>query len=416
MVKQRDAGPGPLAGVRVVELATVVMAPMAAQILGDMGADVIKVEGEKLDSGRVLGGSMDEDLSGVALNLQRNKRSIRLDLKQDAGREVLLRLLDTADVFITNMRPAALARLCLDHESVTATRPQLIYCEAHGFRNGSPDAERPAFDDIIQAETGMPRMGEKANMEVRFIPAVMADKLSGLYVAQAVLGALVHHRATGRGQRVEVAMFDAVLNFNLVEHLAAATKPGGATGYSRILSKHRGPHRTKDGFIAVMPYSDRDWKALYEAVGRGHELDEEWFTSHRLRLENPDRVYGSLATVMAQRTTQEWIELCLEIGVPVAPVPSLDEIVEDPALHRGVIEMREHPVVGPYRSIVPPIRFEASPMSVRRAAPLVGEHTLELLTESGFADEEIERLIGSGAAVQSSRRPGGVDSTDVAGP
>ena len=192
---------------------------MAAQILGDMGADVIKVEGEKLDSGRVLGGSIDEDLSGVALNLHRNKRSIRLDLKQDSGRGVLLRLLDSADVFITNMRPAALARLRLDHD-------------------------------------------------------------------------------------------------NLVEHLAAATKPGGETGYSRILSKHRGPHRTKDGYIAAMPYSDRDWTALYEAVGRGHELEEDWFTSHRQRLENPDRVYGSLATVMAQRTTKEWIDLCLEIGVP----------------------------------------------------------------------------------------------------
>lgn len=413
MEVRSDSKSGPLTGVRVIELATVLMAPLAAQILGDMGADVIKVEGKRLDSGRVLGGSMDEDLSGMALNLQRNKRSIRLDLKQDGGRDVLLRLIDTADVFITNMRPAALARLRLDYQSVSALRPQLIYCEAHGFRTGTEDAERPAFDDIIQAETGMPRMGEKADMEVQFIPAVIADKLSGLYVAQAVLGALFHHRATGRGQRVEVAMFDAVLSFNLVEHLAAATKPGGETGYSRILTKHRGPHRTKDGFIAVMPYSDRDWKALYEAVGRSHELDEECFTSHRLRLENSDKVYGSLARVMTERTTREWIDLCLEIGVPVAPVPSLDEIVEDAALHRGVIETREHPIVGTYRSIVSPIIYGETPMSVRHVAPLVGENTLELLAESRFTDEEIERLINSGAAVQSSRRPGWVESQDV---
>ncbi len=242
------AARGPLAGVRVIELATVLMAPLASQILGDMGADVIKVESEKLDSGRVLGGMVDADISSVSLNLQRNKRSIRLDLKNEAGREVLLRVLDTADVFITNMRPQALARLSLDALSVTATRPQLIYCEAHGFRNGTPDADRPAFDDIIQAESGMTRMGERAGMEVRFLPAVMADKLSGLYVAQAVLGALLHHRATGRGQHVEVPMFDAVLHFNLIEHLAGATIPGGSTGYSRILSRHRGPHATKDGY------------------------------------------------------------------------------------------------------------------------------------------------------------------------
>lgn len=402
---EATASAGPLAGVRVIELATVVMAPLAGQILGDMGADVIRVEGDQRDVGRVIGGLLDPELSALSMNLQRNKRSIRLDLKTEAGLGVLLRLLDTADVFLTNVRPAALERLSLDAASVTATRPRLIYCEAHGFRHDSPDADRPAFDDVIQAETGMPRMGTRAGMDVRFLPSVMADKVCGLYIVQAVLGALVHQRATGRGQRVEVPMFDSVLNFNLVEHLAGAVTPGGSTGYSRLLSPHRGPHRTKDGYVAVMPYKDRDWRALYEAVGRGAELDEEWFTSHAQRLADPDKAYANLASVIAERTTQEWLDLCRDLDVAAAPVPDLDEIVDDPAKHRGVLEMREHPVVGPYRSLVPPIRYADSPMSVRLEAPLVGEQTVELLTEAGYQNDEIDELLASGAAFQSSRQP-----------
>jgi crotonobetainyl-CoA:carnitine CoA-transferase CaiB-like acyl-CoA transferase len=402
---------GPLSGIKVIELATVVMVPFAGQLLGDMGADVIKVEGENIDSARVLGEVLDEELSGVALNLLRNKRSIRLDLKAERGRDAVLRLLDTADVFITNLRPGALARLGLGHETVLPGRRHLVYCEAHGFRAGSGEAERPAFDDIIQAETGMTRMGERAGMDVRFIPSVIADKLTGLYIALAVLGALVHRAATGEGQRVEVPMFDSVLSFNLVEHLAGATTPGGSTGYSRIMSPHRRPHKTKDGYLAVLPYSDRDWRALYEAVGRERELDDAPFVSHRQRLENPDRVYESLATVIAQRTTQEWLELCRELGVAASPVPSLDEIANDTAKHRGVLEPMSHPVVGDYRSINPPIRFEASPMSVRRAAPLVGQHTIEVLQEAGFDPVGIKRLLDDGAAIQSSRSVGNATHT-----
>lgn len=398
----QDTPTGPLAGVKVVELATVLMAPFAAQMLGDLGADVVKVEGGRIDSGRVLGGGGHDEISGVAVNLQRNKRSIRIDLKQPAGRQVLVDLLADADVFVTNMRPAALQRLGLDHDTLAADLPRLIYCEAHGFRSDTADGERPAFDDIIQAETGMPRLAERIGSPTQFQPSVMADKLSGLYVAQAILGALVHQRTTGRGQRVEVAMFDAVLTFNLVEHLAKAAFEGGRTGYSRILSRHRGPHRTLDGYVAVMPYSDRDWRALYDAVGRADELDNSEFTSMRNRLENPDQVYGSLATVMAQRTTAEWIELCLAIGVPVAPVPTLDEIVDDPALHRGVIRPAEHPVVGPYRQLTPPIVYGATPMSVRRPAPLIGEHSREILVELGYADADVDELIAGGAVVPSS--------------
>ncbi|MQA97169.1 MAG: CoA transferase [Streptosporangiales bacterium] len=385
---------GPLAGIRVVELATVLMVPYAAQMLGDMGADVIKVEGDRMDIGRQMGGGPHEELSGMALNLQRNKRSVRLELKGAQARDALLRLLGTADVFVTNLKPATLRKLGLDAGTVLEGRPRLIYCEAHGFATDSPEADRPAFDDVIQAETGLSRLRELVGGEVGFLPAVLADKIAAMYVTQAVLGALVHRQATGRGQRVEVPMFDAVLAFNLAEHLAQAAVPGGRVGYRRILTPHRGPHRTADGHVALLPYADADWRAVYTAAGRVEELERPVFASAKTRHADPDTVYGSLAGILAERTTGEWLELSRERAVPAARVSSLQEIVDDPELHRGVLREAEHPVTGTYRQIRPPVRYEDSPMSVRRHAPLVGEHTADVLAEAGLTREEIAAITG----------------------
>jgi crotonobetainyl-CoA:carnitine CoA-transferase CaiB-like acyl-CoA transferase len=392
---------GPLTGVRVVELASVLMAPYAAQILGDLGADVVKVEGERIDSGRVMGGGPHDELSGVAMNLLRNKRSIQLDLRHEAARQAMLRLLATADVFVTNLRPHALESLGLSHEVIGPAFPRLVFCEAHGFPSDSGEAERPAFDDVIQAETGLPKLSEHIGNGVAFMPTVLADKVTGLYVAQAVLGALLSRAKTGRGQRVEVSMFHAVLGFNLIEHLAQAAFPRGQTGYMRILNPHRGPHRTADGYVAMLPYSQRDWQELYAAVGRSHELQQFPFNSQRDRHAHAAEVYASLAKIISERTTGEWIELCTKLGIAVAPVSSLDEVVADPALHRGALQLASHPVVGPYRQICPPVRYSDSPMSVRRHAPLIGEQTVEILAEIGLPPEEIRQLLDSGAARQS---------------
>lgn len=372
---------GPLTGIRVVELATVLMVPFAGQILGDLGADVIKVEGAGVDAGRVLGGNVHPDLSGSALNLQRNKRSVRLDLKGAEDLATLHELLATADVFITNIRPGALGRLALDRPAIAARHPHLVYCEAHGFRGDTHEADRPAFDDIIQAESGLPRLVEQVTGRVAFVPTVVADKLSALYVVIAVLAGLRARDHTGRGQRTEVAMFDAMLGFVLAEHLADAAIEGGSAGYLRILSRFRGPHATRDGYIAALPYSDGHWRALYEAVGREAELAAAEFATLRARIEYADIVYASLGRVMAERSTAEWLELCHEIGVPAAPVPTLDEIVNDPELHRGMIQSGEHPVVGPYRVVGPSIQFHDSPTRLRRHAPLIGEHTDEIRAE-----------------------------------
>lgn len=391
----------PLDGLVVVELATVLMAPYASQMLGDLGADVIKVESGHLDASRVMGRGPHPQLSGIALNLHRNKRSIQLDLRQPDGLTAIGRLLTKADVFITNLRPSALTRLSLHYDAVKNGRPSLIYCESHGFRASSPEGERPAFDDIIQAETGVPQLPTAIGEPVHFAPMLLADKLVGVMICNAVLAALVGRSASGAGGHIEVPMFDALLAFNLVEHMAGATVAGGDAGYSRILTHHRGPHRTVDGYVALLPYSDENWKALYQAVGREDELELPWFRDRPTRNLNADKVYASLADVVSQRTTSEWLQICGDLNVPVAPVPSLGEIIADPKLHRGAIEELVHPVAGPYRSIVPAAKFDGCDTPVRRPAPLVGQHTIEVLTDVGYTAAEISGMLDRGAATQS---------------
>jgi crotonobetainyl-CoA:carnitine CoA-transferase CaiB-like acyl-CoA transferase len=396
-------GPGPLDGIRVLDLTTVVMGPYATQSLGDLGADVIKVETAGGDSSRSMGGGPHPELSGVALNLHRNKRSISLDLKHAHGKEVFLDLLDTSDVFVTNLRPEPIRRLGLAYEHVAPTRPRLIYCQAHGFRSDTSAADAPAYDDIIQALTGLPRLNEAALGITFFVPSTIGDKVAALTIVQSVLAALFHRERTGQGQRVEVPMFDAMLAFNLVEHLSRAAVAGQPAGYNRMLTSHRGPHRTSDGYVAMMPYTDKHWRALFAAVGREELLDEPWFADHAARITNAHDVYGALAAIVRERTTDEWLKLCLAIGVPASPVPSIDEIVEDPALHMGAITEADHPVIGPYRQIEPAARFSRSPQSVRRPAPMLAEHTREILDELGYDAAAVDRLIEEGAVAEPRR-------------
>ncbi|MGA7835276.1 MAG: CoA transferase [Acidimicrobiales bacterium] len=402
---QNEVPVGPLHGMRVVELATVVMAPYAGQMLGDFGADVIKVE-HGPDSSRMMGAGAVGGLSGVALNLHRNKRSIALNVKSDTGALVLRALLDTADVFLTNLRPGPLARLGLSYEDLASTYPRLVYCESHGFASGSAEENAPVYDDIIQALTGLPSLNEEVLGVAAFFPALIGDKITGVMIANAVLAALVHRERTGEGQKVEVPMFDAVLSFNLVEHLAGAAIPGERAGYSRILSSHRGPHRTADGHVAIMPYTDEHWRALFAAVDRMDMMERPWFAEHSTRLKEADHVFSDLAEIVIERTTAEWLELCEPLAIPASPVPTVDEIVNDPSLHRGVLRDEVHPLVGPYRHIESPFKLSASPTSLRSPAPLLGEQTDEILSELGFTPDEIEAMMERGDAHRPRRSPG----------
>ncbi|MGA2123421.1 MAG: CoA transferase [Acidimicrobiales bacterium] len=405
-----DEPAGPLAGIRVVELASVIMAPYAGQILGDLGADVVKVEHDIIDNSRLMGGGPHPELSGIALNLHRNKRSIGLDVKTPEGHEILLRLLATSDVFITNVRPAALARLKVGYDDLVESMPRLVYCQSQGFATGSVDEDRPAYDDIIQAMTGLPWLNQEVLDTTAFVPTLIGDKVAGLTIAYAVLAALVHRERTGQGQRVEVPMFNSVLSFNLVEHLSRAAIEGGAAGYGRIMSSLRGPHRTLNGYVAIMPYTDANWESLCRAIDRLDVLERPWFASYETRTREADRVFGDLAEIVAERTTEEWIEICELYDIPVSAVSSLDDVVRDGALNRGVITTASHPVVGEYREIAPPVAMSKTPMSVRRAAPLVAQNTQEVLSELGYSGDDITALINRGIAGVANERT----SPDVA--
>jgi len=382
----------------VVELATTVMAPYATQKLGDLGADVIKVEGFEGDPNRSMAGGGHPELSGVALNLHRNKRSVAVDLKTAEGNRIARELIARADVLVTNFRYSALTRLGLDYDSVAGDNPRLVYVEAHGHPLKTGRAEEPAYDDTIQAQTGLPRLSEEVGNGVFFLPTLLADKVSGHEIVQAVLAALVSRGVTGAGQRVEVPMFDAVLSFVLTEHIGLAAFPGGKAGYSRILTANRGPHRTADGWLAMMPYLDRHWRALFEEAGCAHLLDSPSHATMVTRLRDADIVYGELKTVIAKRTTAEWLETCRRLDVPVAEVPTLDDVIERPELHHGVVTLQEHPVVGPYRAIAQPLKFYGTPTDdAPLPAPLIGADAHSVLAELGRDDDDIEQLFAGGA-------------------
>lgn len=389
--------PGALDGIRVLDLTSVIMGPYATQVLGDMGADVIKVETGTGDTNRAMGGGPHPELSGIALNVNRNKRAISLDLKQQQGRAVFLSLLDRSDVFVTNLRPGPLARLGLSYADVGADRPRLIYCQAQGFRTGSGEEDRPAYDDIIQAAAGLPTLNAATMATTAFFPSIIADKVSGQTIVQAILAALFYRERTGIGQRVEVPMFDAVIAFTMVEHLSRAAVEGQPSGYSRIMTTTRGPHRTRDGYLALLPYTDEHWRRLFAAVGREELLDQPLFQSGRARIDNAEQVYGELAAVVAERSSAQWLALCEELSIPVNVVPSLDEIVADPALHRGMITEAEHPHAGTHRVIGPAMIMDETPLRLRRPAPLRAEHSDEVLREAGYSPADIDALVRTGA-------------------
>ncbi len=389
--------PGPLDGIRVIDLSTVVMGPYATQLLGDWGAEVIKVEDRKPDTARYMGPGPVPGLSGVALNLLRNKRSIVVDLKSADGLGLAKDLIRRADIVVTNLRPGPLQRVGLTYEDLCADNPRLIFCHAQGWSKESGWADRPAYDDVIQASTGAAFLQERVTGERALMPTIVADKVCGLMICNAVLAAVVARHSSGLGQCIEVPMFDTALSFLLVEHLAAATVAGGAAGYPRILTKNRRAHPTMDGWIVVLPYSNAHWRTICRFAERiDLEVDERFSTPAR-RITNADALYANLGALLGTRPTADWVELCESSDIPFAVVHDLDTIVTDPTLHRGVIIDDEHPVAGPYRRIASPVRFSGTPADPHvRPAPLAGADTDEILRLIGRSDEAIAELRASG--------------------
>lgn len=398
----RDRPAGALAGIRIVDLTNVVLGPYATQMLGDLGADVIKVEGPDGDTTRHTGPRRNPHMASLFLGANRNKRSIVLDIKAPAAREVLLRLIDTADVFVHNVRPHKLARLGFGPEVLMARQPRLVYAAIHGWRQDGPYGGRPAYDDIIQGFVGVAGLMETLTGEPRYMPTILADKTCGLMAAQAILAALFHRHNTGRGQVVEIPMFETMVSYLMIEHLYGATfvPPEGEMGYARVLAPWRRPYRTADGRICMLAYTDRQWRRFWHAAGRPEMMDDARFVDLAARTRHIDDVYRLAGQALAARTTGEWLALFDEIEIPAGPVNALADLPNDPHLAAtGFFRHVNHPTEGAIVMPQVPLRFSDSPAEIRLLPPRLGEHGREILRELGLPDEEIDALAAAGALV-----------------
>jgi crotonobetainyl-CoA:carnitine CoA-transferase CaiB-like acyl-CoA transferase len=393
---------GPLHGVRVLDLTTVVMGPYATQILADFGADVIKVEPPGGDVMRYAWPFRNPGMGTIYLGVNRNKRSIVLDLKQTAAREVCLSLAKASDVLVYNIRPQAMARLKLSYEHVRAVNQKIIYVGCFGYSQRGPYAARAAYDDLIQGASGLPwLLKQQGAAEPRYAPMIIADRSVGQQVASAVSAALYRREKTGKGQRVDVPMFEHLLQIVLGDHLGGYTfePQHGEPGYARILAPDRRPYQTRDGYVCALIYNDKQWKAFLELIGKPEIFSLPEFSTQEARSKNYQRAYTMVAEEMKKRSTAEWVEALERADIPVQRMNSIDDIVADPHLAAiGYFTLREHPSEGRIRSLAVPSEWSESQPEYRRHTPRLGEHTREVLHEAGLSKEKIRLLLDSGAA------------------
>ncbi len=386
---------GTLDGIRVVDLTTVILGPWATQMLGDMGADVIKVETPAGDTTRQLGPRRNEGMASLYLAANRNKRSIVLDLTRPGGREVLLKIVGTADVFLHNMRPKVARKLGLEYDNFAPAYPDLVYCATYGFRRDGPMADKPAYDDIIQAASGLADLQTVTSDQPRYVPTIMADKTTAFNVVSGILAGLLRRERGGGGQAIEVPMFETLVDFVMVEHLYGACfePPIAGMGYARILNTERKPYATLDGYLSVLPYTDENWRALFEIAGRQELIEDPRFATMSARVNDSEAVYGILAEIIATRTSSEWQRVLDHANIPVMAVNTKEMLLEnEQLLATGFWRIEDHPTEGRLRMTDPPIRFSKTPSTVRRPAPRLGEHSAEILAEAGYSEREIEDL------------------------
>jgi crotonobetainyl-CoA:carnitine CoA-transferase CaiB-like acyl-CoA transferase len=373
---------GPLQGIRILDLTSVVMGPYATQTLGDLGADIIKVEPPAGDNMRAVGPMRNPGMGHMAIHLNRNKRSVVLDLKQAEGLEACLKLAAGCDALIYNVRPQAMARLGLGYEAVAAVNPKIVYVGAFGYGEDGPYTGKPAYDDLIQGAVGVPSLSAQQSGDVpRYAPVTLADRSVGLQAAIALLSAVLHAQRTGQGQSVE--------------------PPLGDMGYARLLAEHRKPYATTDGYLCVLIYNDKHWQSFFKVINRPDLASDPMFCTHTARAANIAAVYTFVAEVMKTRSSEEWLQALEDGDIPVTRLHTMDSLVEDAHLAAvGFFPQFDHPTEGHIRTLAPVGRYSATPPGIRLLTPRVGEHSTELLREAGYDDSAIGTLLAKGITRQ----------------
>lgn len=385
---------GPLDGIRILDLSSVVMGPYATQILGDLGADVIKLEPPSGDTMRAVGPMRNPGMGALYLHLNRNKRSIVLDLKTPQGRQACLELAKTVDVLLYNIRPQSMARLGLSYADVSRVNPKLVYVGAYGFGNSGPYSGKPAYDDLIQGMTAIPSLYQQNSGDVpRYAPLTLADRAVGMQAAIAILAGVIQARASGQGQEIEVPMFEAMAQLVLGDHLGGETfsPPAGPTGYARLLVPYRRPYATSNGYVSVLIYNDKHWTRFFKIIERPDMLADARFNTHGARAQHIDEAYSFVSEVLAGNTSEYWLQAFSNADIPAAPLYCVDDLLTDPHLQQvGMLQNLQHPSEGAIRSPAPVGTYSKTPISIRRNAPQLGEHTQEVLHEAGLTEAEIQ--------------------------
>ena len=386
----------PLSGVCVLDLTTVLFGPYTTQILGDFGAEVIKIEAPGGDPVRHLGPARNPGMGALFLGSNRNKRSIVLDLKGSVGREALWRLIDKADMFVHNVRPQKIRTLGFGPDEVLRRRPIIIYGGLHGYREDGPYGGQPAYDDVIQGASGIAGLFQERDGEPQLVPSVVADKSAALMASTGLIAAYVKRLRTGRGVYMECSMFEGLVSYNLVEHQWGTifSPPESKPGYARLLSRNRRPHRTLNGFICMLPYTDKHWKTFWKLSGMPKMAEDPRFSTMALRVRNIDDLYREASKVIANRNTEEWLKVLTEADIPVGRVNSLEDLRNDPHLTEiGFFRPYEHPTEGAIEIPDTPYRFDRESLPIRRHPPQLGEHGQEILAELGMSQQEIQSAL-----------------------
>lgn len=392
----------PLDGMRVLDLTTLVFGPVATQTLGDMGADVIKIEAPDGDATRILGPMRSPKMAAMFLTLNRNKRSMVLDLKTAAGKEVLWRLIADADAFVHNMRPQKMAALGFDEQAVRGHNPRIVYAGLYGFGAAGTYAGEPAYDDVIQGLSGVVGAAMARDGNASFVPMTMADKLMGVIAAQGILAALIKALRSGEGCCLETAMFEGMTAFTLADHQYRRVfrPPEGGAGYERVTSPHRQPLATQDGFICVLPYTDAQFQRFWFAAERADLAEDERFISYRDRQQNIDALYALMAEVSMTKTTADWLNLLKTAEIPCGPVNSLDQVFEDPHLTSvGFFRDVMHPSEGALSLPDTAFQFDGASLPIREMPPRLGQHGPEILATLGYTADDIQQLIDAGVTM-----------------